>query len=413
MACRGSRIKASLEALRDGLATPFLCHMGFPCVAAPVFPDTAQGFIITFGPYCPAEAPDTLTEDARRGLIALGDDEPGALAGLLRDIRLVHSDVVPVIVDWTVRDLNALWQRRQAMAFPEEAEAEPPPPARRSRARDMPEADPLRAAAVAAGLAGGEQREVRSLVLTVLSESPAGKRTALAARRARAVALVGAVIEAAERAKFDAQDCWGRLPEFIGMVSTARTNAELATAVTGVLRVIRRRAKQAAKDASLEALNNALLPRLGGAVTLNEIAAELGEPPSTITRRLQRKFGMSFSEYAGKQRVDRAKRLLRTTRLFPGALASTIQAISRSCSAGLKAVPLRPTANGSERSHDTDRQAAALVARKAVSHGVPVRSLQVRPSVRVRASRTSERRKMPGLPAQGQLGRYRIGVTAP
>jgi AraC-like DNA-binding protein len=324
MACRGSRIKASLEALRDGLATPFLCHMGFPCVAAPVFPDTAQGFIITFGPYCPAEAPDTLTEDARRGLIALGDDEPGALAGLLRDIRLVHSDVVPVIVDWTVRDLNALWQRRQAMAFPEEAEAEPPPPARRSRARDMPEADPLRAAAVAAGLAGGEQREVRSLVLTVLSESPAGKRTALAARRARAVALVGAVIEAAERAKFDAQDCWGRLPEFIGMVSTARTNAELATAVTGVLRVIRRRAKQAAKDASLEALNNALLPRLGGAVTLNEIAAELGEPPSTITRRLQRKFGMSFSEYAGKQRVDRAKRLLRTTRLGIGEVARRV-----------------------------------------------------------------------------------------
>ena len=90
------------------------------------------------------------------------------------------------------------------------------------------------------------------------------------------------------------------------------------------MRVIRRRAKQAAKDASLEALNNALLPRLGGAVTLNEIAAELGEPPSTITRRLQRKFGMSFSEYAGKQRVDRAKRLLRTTRLGIGEVSRRV-----------------------------------------------------------------------------------------
>ena len=52
MACRGSRIKASLEALRDGLATPFLCHMGFPCVAAPVFDyrDKVVGSIGISGP---------------------------------------------------------------------------------------------------------------------------------------------------------------------------------------------------------------------------------------------------------------------------------------------------------------------------------------------------------------------------
>ena len=323
-ACRKCRIKASSEALRDGIATPFLCHMGFACVAAPLFTDTAPGFVMVFGPYCPVEAPDTLTEDARNGLAALGDDDPEDLNALLCEVRLVNSGAITAIVEWTADSLNALWQASQSESDESSVSDEDERVVVKRKRPGTQESDPLCAAVIAAALAGGDQREVRSTVLTVLSESPAGERTLLSARRARAMALVGAVIEAAERAKFAAQDCWGRLPEFIGMVSTARTNAELATAVTGVLRVIRRRAKQAAKDASLEALNNALLPRLGGAVTLNEIAAELGEPPSTITRRLQRKFGMSFSEYAGKQRVDRAKRLLRTTRLGIGEVSRRV-----------------------------------------------------------------------------------------
>ena len=110
MACRGCRMKASLEALRDGIATPFLCHMGFACVTAPVFPDTARGFVITFGPYCPAEAPETLTQDALRGLIALGDEEPGDIDQLLSDIRLANSDAIPAVAEWAMNDLNALWQ---------------------------------------------------------------------------------------------------------------------------------------------------------------------------------------------------------------------------------------------------------------------------------------------------------------
>jgi two-component system response regulator YesN len=324
MACRGCRIKASLEALRDGIATPFLCHMGFACVAAPVFPGTAQGFIVTFGPYCPVEAPETLSEDARRGLIALGDDEPGDVGALLSDIRLVNSDAIPVIVEWAVDSLNALWQERQNevenSATPEQAVRAPG----KKKVRSDSETDPLRATAIAAALAGGEQREVRSTILTVLSESRAGERNLLAARRARAMALAGAIIEAAERAKLNAKDCWKRLPDFLAEVGKARTNSELANAVTGVVRVVRHRAKGERKTDALAALNRLLLPRLGETVTLNAIAAELGEPPSTITRRLQRKFGVSFSEYVGKQRVDRAKRLLRTTRLGIGEIARRV-----------------------------------------------------------------------------------------
>ncbi|MFO7974381.1 MAG: helix-turn-helix domain-containing protein [Candidatus Hydrogenedentota bacterium] len=324
MACRGCRIKASLEALRDGMATPFLCHMGFGCVAAPLFPETAQGFVITFGPYCPAEAPQGLVGDARSGLRALGDEEPSDIQALLSDIRLVNSDAIPAIVEWTVDSLKILWE-----AWEEEPDTQALPlydgvPSSRRKLRNALETDPFRSGAIAAALAGGDQREVRAAILTVLAESPAGERNVLPARRGRAMALVGAVIEAAERAKLNPRECWERLPEFVESVKKARTNADLANAVTGVLRVIRHRTKRESKDTSLAALNRILLPRLKEQVTLKAIAAELGEPPSTITRRLQRKLGVSFSQYLGKQRVGRAKQLLRTTRLGIGEVARRV-----------------------------------------------------------------------------------------
>lgn len=324
MACRGCRIKASLEALRDGMPSPFLCHMGLGCVAAPVFPETVQGFVITFGPYCPAEAPERLTDDARGGLLALGEEEPGELDTLLGDIRLAYSDAIPVIVEWTVNTLKALWEAWQEQPDKRVLPVHNGTAPIRKKVRNTPETDPFRAAAIAAALVGGDQREVRATVLTLLAESPAGARNLLSARRARAMALVGAVMEASERAKLNARACWERLPNFLDEIAKARSSADLANAVTGVLRVIRHRTKRAAKDSSLAALNKVLLPRLAEPVTLNAIAAELGEPPSTITRRLQRKLGVSFSEYVKKQRVGRAKQLLRTTRLGIGEVARRV-----------------------------------------------------------------------------------------
>ncbi|HOD51872.1 MAG TPA: helix-turn-helix domain-containing protein [Candidatus Hydrogenedentes bacterium] len=322
--CRDCRIEASRAALRDGMATPFLCHMGFACVAAPVFPDTALGFVVSFGPYCPAEAPENLAVDARRGLLALHGEEPEEMDSLLSDIRAVYSDAAPAIVEWAVENLNSLWE-----LWRNESESESPDsredtaPARR-KVRNAPESDPFHAGAIVAALAGGDQREARAAILTVLAESPAGQRNLLAARRARAIAMTGAVIEAAERARLNITGCWERMPGFVASVGNARTNAELANAVTGVLRVIRRRAKRPANNEPLTALNKALLPHLGAPVTLNKIAAELGEPPSTITRRLQRMLGVSFCEYVGRQRVNRAKQLLRTTRLGIGEIARRV-----------------------------------------------------------------------------------------
>jgi len=49
--------------------------------------------------------------------------------------------------------------------------------------------------------------------------------------------------------------------------------------------------------------------------TSDLVAEKLGESPTNISHRLRRKFGMSYSEYVARIRVERAKQLFRRTRL--------------------------------------------------------------------------------------------------
>jgi AraC-like DNA-binding protein len=135
-------------------------------------------------------------------------------------------------------------------------------------------------------------------------------------KRARAAALVCAVIEAAERAAVDTTTCRARLPRLLDEVEQGRTDMQLADAVMRLLSILKRKAaRDVAKTEGYAELNAILLPRIADSVTLNEVAAKLGQHPTAITHRLQRKFGMSYSEYLGRLRIDKAKELLRRTRL--------------------------------------------------------------------------------------------------
>jgi len=54
---------------------------------------------------------------------------------------------------------------------------------------------------------------------------------------------------------------------------------------------------------------------LTSVVTLIAAASKAGIEPAALTKRLQRKFGLSYSDYAGRHRIRRAQRLLRETKL--------------------------------------------------------------------------------------------------
>lgn len=317
-ACRASRVEGSTRALEHGKATGFVCHMGFGCVSVPILGSAAPGFVLTLGPYCPAEEPRSLEREALDGLKKLHAAASDGFIESLSEIRVVPADAVFTMAEWTVEVLLDLWQTVQETSQPAPEEAAPEEETqglRRKPGAVTP--DPYHAADIAAALAGGNQARARGFVRAALAEVRSGPRARIAVSRARTVALVAGVLEAAERAEVDVRKCWEQFGDLLDDVKAGRTDEQLSAAALGLLGVIKRKAKRQPKAASFSVakLNELIMALLPGKVVLRDIAAELGVHPTAITHRLQRKFGMSFGQYLGRIRVDKAKELLRRTRL--------------------------------------------------------------------------------------------------
>jgi transcriptional regulator GlxA family with amidase domain len=159
----------------------------------------------------------------------------------------------------------------------------------------------------------------------VIDDGDAGKRVEIAAARGRALAMTGAILEAAERAGYATAAAWAELPALAERLAECDAQHAMAGAVRDALRSLRRAAVQAAgtpRDFAL--LYRAVSEGLAEGVTLEAVAEAIGENPSALSKRLQRKLNMSFSEYKGRVRVDHAKALLRGTDLTVGEVARRV-----------------------------------------------------------------------------------------
>lgn len=316
-ACRRSRGAAAADALRRNETTPFICHMGLACLSAPLL-EPELALVITLGPYCPSEGREALEPDVRHGLQMLESQERGRLPFELRDIPIVPATAAPAALAWLLETLRACWR---AEDIPEEQPdvsglAGDVRAAGRPRIRKESALVPYQAGTIAAALAGGMQGKARELAMAVLSEEDGPPRRRLAVQRARTVALAAAVLETAEKAGLACEPAWGHFPVFLTESRQAVGVAGLLDAVMDLLGKVRRATvRDVARAPEYAGLNRLIMEHLAKGITLNEVAAVLGVQPSAITHRLQRKFGMSFSEYAGRLRVDKAKELLRRTQL--------------------------------------------------------------------------------------------------
>lgn len=312
-ACRASRQTASSVALRQQRAVSFICHIGFGCFSLPVLP--GLNFVITLGPYAPAGEDQGLADDVRAGMEALGTEpweEPD-----LGDVHRVPQGSVPAVAEWLLEALRAAWDRAQAESDDVPPDPDPSDATRGSRRAAVKYAvSPFNAGEIAAALAAGDLPGARALLDTVLAETEAPPRRLLATRRARATATVAATLEACERAGLPTDEAWSRMGALSAQLADADATAPLLDAAMAVLAVVgRRAAPRKAATTSYQALNRVLADRLLDAPTLNEVAAMLGETPSAISKRLQRNFGMSYSDYLGRLRIDKAKEYLRRSRL--------------------------------------------------------------------------------------------------
>ncbi|GMW02933.1 MAG: hypothetical protein AMXMBFR84_40690 [Candidatus Hydrogenedentota bacterium] len=319
-ACRASRDQASSEALRTRHPVTFLCHMGFACVVAPALPEADMAFTLTFGPYCPAEAPELLEQDALAGLrsLRLGHDE---FPVKLTDIAVLRAPAVPTVAQWTMEALASAWSDRRDTPAPGPSPETnvPPAPRRRARPRQALVDQALPGSTIAAALASGNQPLATRTMRSVLAESIAGTKAGVGVVRGRTLALAGSIIESLETAKQPCLGVWDAYPAFAEAVREAQTGSECLRALLtlfGPILRIQRAAK--AGDDLLGILNQLIADRLPDDLTLEEVAERLNRHPTAITHQLQRKYGMSYSQYIGRLRLEQAKELLRRTRLSVG-----------------------------------------------------------------------------------------------
>ena len=328
-ACRASRVPALTQSLRQSTAIPFLCHMGLACMAVPV--PFAKGFVLTWGPFCPSEEPRALEDEVRAGLSILAEEPVDVLPFTLADVHVVPADAITSISEWTLEQLALLW-RAQGQSEEEIPEALDASEKKENSSKShVTVADPYLSSAISAALAAGNVHLVRQHLVSVLTET---KKRTMDARRARITSAVTAALEAAQIAGLDTTKAREGLASFIETCQSSNTEPELVDAAMVLLGGIARKIKRSMKrpipvcarkvfstsdDASTEdphaAFNRILWENLVEGITLNDVAAQLGQKPSAITHRLQRKYGMSFSDYYGRLRVEKAKEMLRRTRL--------------------------------------------------------------------------------------------------
>lgn len=323
-ACRVSRTTASVMALRQQRPIPFVCHMGFACVSVPALP--GEDYVATLGPYCPMEEQRSLESDIRAGWSALHGEEDEELPFSLDDIHRAPASAVPAVAQWLQEDLAVRWHAR------EQPDGEPNAPSDRERVTGVPSARTgtttdrflTLARNISAALAGGSHAQARALILGDLEESGSPDR---AVRNARAAAVTGATLEALGRAGVPLGEAWPRFQALSGSLATLQDDRELLEQVMGVFSYLRRKAVVEAQENRLPhypALYAIVKDHLLDGITLEQVAAELQETPSAISHRLKRKFGMSFSEYMGRIRIERAKQLLRRSKLSATEIARRV-----------------------------------------------------------------------------------------
>lgn len=322
-ACRASRSAHSALAMQQQRAIGFVCHAGLSCLSMPAWPGAP--IALTVGPFAP-EGHDGALEDAVAEAIALLTG--GGLfstAAPLHDLRRVPPEAPAAVGEWLRETLHALWQRHEhhiappapeTMAQPTPPAPSPPAPARRRQPH--PEAA-FPAQTVALLLMSANRSQAWRILEEAIAQHGAD------GAGARALALAAMVVDAAQRAGANTSRVREALAAAAPRLGDAGTSPQEARRILVLaLGHLAPRRRAGVPDSELAALNTYIAPRLRDGLTLQEAARTLGVPESTLTLRLQKRFGLSFTEYVGRLRVEEAKRLLRRTSLSATEIARRV-----------------------------------------------------------------------------------------
>ncbi len=346
-ACRRSREKHARTALKRNRPVPYLCHMGFACVAAPVLPGSDDLHVATFGPYCPAETPKALERDAMEGLTHLEQMERKELPFSLEDIPLVPAEVVPEVAEWLAETFLKHSSSKQIMfeqstlpgsnsspylnnnetvnlyfsgTYSRPSDAVPISSIRRSRAK--PVRDAFGARAILAAMGNPDATAFREVLANQLVAGP--KRQTAEQVRARVSAVVSAVTEAAQG---QGRSLIGSPLEVLAAgLASVKTGKEAVGLAVRALAPLRRALLRAEEGSAAfyAGIERYIEEHLGDSLSLGAAAKHFDLPSSTLTRRLERRYGLTFTGYVARRRVERAKTLLAKSKLSVDTVARRV-----------------------------------------------------------------------------------------
>jgi len=320
-ACRRSRMVGEIRALRQGRPVTASCHLGFGILSTPAL--EGEHYVLNLGPFVPAGGDEALEREALEACADITGELLDAFPVTLRDIHRTPPGAMLAMAEWVVEELRRL-----------RAEGEPPPavneelgpaPATRTRA-DIGAPRITDAQALATAIAGANRRRVRAILAACAAEAfpLRGQRSTDTATPL--LALLTQSLAACRRAGIEVSTAMPLVPQ--AALALARLSDPEAQ-VDSVLRVLRplMRAPVMAQARTLleyRPLDRLVEDSLPEGIPLGEVATQLQKSPTAVTHHLQRRFGMNYSEYQGRMRVERARELLRRTQLSATAIAIRI-----------------------------------------------------------------------------------------
>ncbi len=328
-ACRSSRASASTLASQEKVPVTFVCHLGLTCVCVPALPETE--YLITFGPYIPAEAAQDVAHDVRLGLrmfdVALDDD--GAPDFTLDDVRIIPAGAVRATAEWLTEGLREAYA---ACESEEEAEEHSETTGLISdvSAHDSVEkrafiAETVNAwtALAALALLCGHTRIVRAALQDRLDEARLLHRQSPESMQLLLTRTVSQILEASGNMGGDMEPAMHRYPLFLAETGDINEPRKLLNAAMRLLRCVRPK-RENAMPGYLPDLVDIVYKRYKSELTLRDIAADFGVAASSITRALECRVKGSFTEYLGRVRAEHAQRMLRNTRLSAAAVGRRV-----------------------------------------------------------------------------------------
>jgi AraC-like DNA-binding protein len=134
------------------------------------------------------------------------------------------------------------------------------------------------------------------------------------------------VLDRAERQSLVPEEARRRVAALPSSLERVERPDAACRLVLQALAPIRRNLRRAtSEDAALfSALDRLVAVRLADRISLAEISAHLAITPSTLTRRIKRRYGVTFSGYVARRRLERAKQLLSRSRSSVDAVARKV-----------------------------------------------------------------------------------------